>query len=242
MNHKIDKLFKDKLAMRQAPPPPAAWERLQGQLQEKKQNKFVFWYKIAAVIILLFCSFLAVFQFQRGGAATYQQANDMTNILNELPEPENVLAKVETLAGKSLDDKDVVPVKEGFAAGGNQSEIQAVKTSVPEKFPKNELAESVVSPIEPDLKPENMVAEMTVAKELVEKSSGNKGVTIIYKKSANTHAIAAASHEEKDSGLKKFLRFAKEVKNADISLAELRDTKEDIFALEVAKTSRSQPR
>lgn len=239
MTKKIDQIFRNKLGNRQAAPPPDAWSRLHSQLKTEKKNKSAIYFKAAAVILLLFCSALAFYHYQdkQSVQSGMESADALTQPGQNGLEAQKALAKLEELASEN--DRKEESIKDPvFSAPtthiadlpkSTNNNKQKIQETVPmEKTPQIEILTAL----------ETLLAE---AEKPTSEGSNKKefqGVTITYIKGGVQENLATATgpvEKEDKSALKKFLKVAQEIKNTDISLAEIRDSKEDIFALKIEK-------
>ncbi|MFW5760286.1 MAG: hypothetical protein ACOCXH_04830 [Cyclobacteriaceae bacterium] len=83
--------------------------------------------------------------------------------------------------------------------------------------------------------PVNPITEAEVREEeKAERQRKRPTVTIVYQKSTN-ESTTVAKNEEKElkESLGKILNLAKDLKNSELALAEIRDVKDDLFALDI---------
>jgi hypothetical protein len=209
MDNKVDKLFKEKLETHTLQPSAQAWEKVESHLSKK--NKMVVWVRVAAAIALL-------------GALTF--------VVADLTEPKKEIVKEKI-------KPSVVPDKK-------KEESQPV-AEVPSKKsvqPKRKL----VAPVVPDVQPEpvqEQQQEQQIA--VVEESAPvieaapkkEKSITLVYSlpsiKKETSAEPTVAQADVKKTGFERVLEIAKDVKNADNPLGELREAKDDILAFEFKK-------
>jgi hypothetical protein len=216
MDSKVDKLFKEKLEAHTLQPSTQAWEKVESHLSKK--NKMVVWLRIAAAIALL-------------GLLTFAALNWSVNktpkvelVKEEIkPAPKETTPVIEDQKKKAEEDKQVAkaPVKK------KANVVTAVITNETEPQQETQQEKQQVAVIEA-LPPANK-NETTVKAE--------KTITLVYslpaiKKQAPEAPVVA---EARKTGLERVLEIAKEVKNADNPLGELREAKDDILAFEFKK-------
>lgn len=206
MNSKVDKFFKDKLETYTLPPSAQAWDKVESHLSKK--NKMVVWLRVAAAIALL-------------GVVTFVVV-DMSG-----PEKEIVKEKIQ-------------PKHEPAAQPAQKKEQEKQVAEVPVK--KRSVPKKTVAPVTPEIQPEPQVAVVEdPAPAVVEETpKKEKSITLVYslpsvKRDPQPEAAVATVEQPKKTGFERVLEIAKEVKNADNPLGELREAKDDILAFEFKK-------
>lgn len=233
MNRKeIDFLFKNKLQNATKKPSDEAWYKLNAKLQKEKAGKNLLWLKIAAsVIVIIGISWLLV-------------RNDI-NSVKTLPVVKSTTVKKITplipeteLANNNIEEKILNPVmvkseaaKNKFVAKKKPKRPIVSETVTEPAYVNKEADTATTQPIK--IMPYNTENKQLVAnieKELPE-------VTIIYKKGNREQAAVAANTAptDKKSALEKIWNVAKEIKNGEIGMADIRSTKDELFAFEFRK-------
>lgn len=219
MSNQVDKLFKDKLDAHQVTPSPAAWDKLERQLAKK--NSGYVWMRAAAVLAL----------FALGAVVA----------LNWSSKP---VAEVVKVGDKQPVQQDPAPLQPepNITPAPPREQVAEKKKPAPRKEAvQQELEQPVEQVIEETLTPVEMIVIATPvevpAPEVLQPADepASKPVVIVYslppvaKKDA-TPAVEEA--EEKKKGFQRVLEVAKDVKYADNPFGELREAKNDLFALE----------
>ncbi|MEI9919802.1 MAG: hypothetical protein WDO14_13540 [Bacteroidota bacterium] len=206
MSNKLDKLFKEKLEENSLQPSAQAWEKVEAHLGKK--NKMVLWLRVAAAIAVVGLLTFAAFNWNSGYKEPKQEIvkKEIEKVEPVKEEPKEIIEKKE-IKKQRVQPKVVIPVIE-------KVEEQEQVAVVPE--PTIELV--------PEIKNESKVET-------------KKGITLTYSlppvKKEEAPAIAEAKPEKK-TGLERVIEIAKEVKSGD-ALGELRQAKDDIFALDFRK-------
>lgn len=211
MNNKVDKLFKEKLETHTLQPSAQAWEKVDSHLSKK--NKMVVWLRVAAAIALL-------------GAVTF--------VVVDFSEPKKEIVKKKIEEPKTQEDPLVVPEQKQVA------EVPVKKKSLQRSQPKRVVA-PVIQEVQPE--PEQVaIVEEPVAPVVVEAPKKERSITLTYslpsikkQQPEATETAVATVEEPKKTGFERVLEIAKEVKNADNPLGELREAKNDILAFEFKK-------
>jgi hypothetical protein len=241
MNQQPDKLFRDKLEGYHKSVPPSAWSRLERKLDKKNRKPLLF--KIAAAVLLLFCSSI-LWWFthdtdKHSVVATRQSPTEQKKTTPQTVEPDN---------------NDVLPSgKEGKIEIPKSQPVEKVKPSSRKAARDSQAARSteevkVPQPAEEKQIPEHVNEVVNSEKsfgvthtEIIpqEKNKENSGsVTIIYtvdevnEKYLNKKDLAEATPEsKKPSTLKKLLDKAYDLKHNQDAFGELRQKKNEILAL-----------
>jgi hypothetical protein len=209
MNNKVDKLFKEKLETDTLQPSAKAWEKVESHLSKK--NKMAVWLRVAAAIALL-------------GALTF--------VIVDFKEPKKEIVKEKIGPGEK---PAVAPDEKKEERKQHVAEAPAKKKSEPKK---------VIAPAVPELQPEPVQEQQVAIVEqpapvIEEAPKKERAITLVYSLPSikkETPAVAQAEVAEvKKTGFERVLEIAKEVKNADNPLGELREAKDDILAFEFKK-------
>ncbi|MDQ3535133.1 MAG: hypothetical protein M3421_05850 [Bacteroidota bacterium] len=252
MNHKLDKLFKGKLAEQEVTPSPLVWNKLHAELKRKKKHKFLLFYKVAAILLLLFISTITIISINnntnpnisgKGEITENAPALDSKKGLSEnmlsVPQKEDEISKIE----ESLRDLDALHLSENKDQGiiiKQKKQISSQQTTIKEKVKEH------IPPFDLETLPESEDLLLADKESIIQKNGNEQQVstviTITYKRGVKSNEIIAANTPDSDqnisekekTALKRILNLAREIKS-EISLAELRDSKEDLFALEIIK-------
>ena len=248
MKSRIDQIFADKLRGFNKKPSDEAWTKINNNLNAGKKSKFNL-IKIAASIILIVTTGFLVYSIVNNNQnnTVDQLSNSETN---EIYKPGNE----DTQKGISNNtNNDQLAEKEE-----NNEEIKpdhTEKNNIRTQIKNNNLAENDQQLIEKDafktasqLKSIKKIAlaESPVFKTLKrplttniihkDASKATVAVTITYKRSdrsSESSGEVLALNNQKEKGLKKLIDFAKEVKNGDIGLSDIREAKDDLLATDI---------
>lgn len=216
MNNKVDKLFKEKLGDHTLSPSPQAWEKVEAQLSKK--NKTVILIRVAAVLAL-FAMLTFVLLKERGTGSE-----------------ESFTAQT---AGPEKTESPAVIVEEATS-------VKKEKTDEPVKRVPQPIKKSPVitkSPALAETKVEDVILVAEVLPETVPHMEPiEKRRVLVYslppvaRKNKNTGGdIETAVREEKKSTIERVMAIAKDVKNSDNPIGDLREAKDDLFAFDFKK-------
>ncbi len=226
MTSQPDKLFRDKLENFQRPAPAAAWDRIEKNIS-KPVYKLV-WVRIAAGIALLATAAILV----------WPSGNDPGRVAETKDKP--VVTPVDTTRQPEIKKEEVIQnqnrvTQKTSPAPRVKFETPSVaRTETPlqkSEQPVNDSA-TVILPIQPN----ELVAEVVVPQQT------EKSTKIVYSsdevnsKFLKKKLSPDATSENKDaSGIQKLIGLAYAAKNSEASLADLRQKKDDLLALNFGK-------
>jgi hypothetical protein len=125
----LDRVFREKLENHEASPRPAAWEKLEAQLDAAKQPKKNSWWAIAAAMpLLLGLGYLIWSQVpqadQENSLATTEEVLEIPPVSESTPEAETVVSQVDqkpvSLAETSAPRKSTPALKSSLAQENSQ--------------------------------------------------------------------------------------------------------------------------
>lgn len=243
MSNKVDKLFKDKLESHSLPPSAQAWEKVEAHLGKK--NKMGLALRVAAAVALL-----GVLTFV--GINWSNSSDQKQELVKE--EPKKIEPKV--VEPKEKEHKEEIKQAEKVERAPvavEQRQTKKTKTQPVVEQPKEQehsLEQPSQQPVEqiaavdltPTQQPSHQATQQPSNQATQQPSHPATqppaaGITLTYslppvKKEIAEPAIAQS--EEKKTGFERVLAIAREVKNGD-PLGELREAKDDIFALDFRK-------
>lgn len=233
----IEKLFQEKLKNHQVVPPAKTWEKLNTRLHQKRKKLTLFYWKIAASI-LVFIGGVGVAYIHLNGPNTPLPrvgSNHLTQHslpemkVDEVPATESkpseesknfYMEPKQTAVETEKDSSD--PIKEKklpSSTKANQSQKENADTKVFSK--PHDLTE--VPTIQPNtIRPlaikEYLEDPVLPQVTLISRAEGNSPIKIIYK---------GAKPQEKHTSLEKTFAFIDHLKSANISFSELRKAKDE---------------
>lgn len=219
MNNKVDKLFKDKLEQHSLPPSAQAWEKVEAHLGKK--NKMVVWRAAAALVLVGSVTFM-ILNWDRETpkeiAKTEHQESGDKSQQSQIKSQETEVRSQDNEKGKQPAPERSVVKKKSVVKQADPviTEQQLAIVEQPDKLPLTNSGETVTTP---EIKKE-------------------KGITLTYTLPSikkEQPAVEVAQEEIRKTGMQRVLEIAREVKNGDSPLAELREAKDDIFALDFKK-------
>jgi hypothetical protein len=246
MNQQPDKIFRDKLQSFQTPAPSGAWNRIEANL-DKKKNK-VLWLRIAATLLLLA---VATYLLLPPNSVTTSpneiaKSNHQKKSLNTPPVVKNE-SKVDSLiVNKSVAKNDARPSSIGSKKNANRTQrIDNAKqhsitseSNIPKETPVASIVEE--KQLGPDVTEqlESVIENSTAEQPVIVAAAENKKVKIIFSaeevdnKYLDKNAVAqATSEDKKPSTLKKIFDKAYDLKYNQDPFGDLRDKKNEILAL-----------
>lgn len=223
---KLDEFFKEKLNDHSIAPPAGSWKRVEAGLSKK--NKGVAWLRWAAVF-LLGAFLLGALWMQREDTSA-PLAND--NLL--LPEVEKEHQPLQpAIAKEKTEIKNVVSKK--------KTTTTPAKTSQP--VIQEEIKQAEVKKEEVAQVTERLSVESSETNPAARQSE--RGILLTYtldtiippaeEKFEPEPAVVVASTGRKGKSFKRMMDFAKNVKNSESPLGELRIKKGELFALDLKK-------
>lgn len=225
MTSQPDKLFRDKLENFQRPAPAAAWDRI-----EKNISKPVYklgWVRIAAGIVLLAVAAILV----------WPSGNDPGRVAETKDKP--VVTPVDTTTQPEIKKEEVIQ---------NQNHVAQKTSPAPHmKFETPSVAR-IETPVEKSEQPvkDSMLIITPTPKELIAEvvipQPAETSTTIVYtsdevkSKFLKKKLSPEATPENKDaSGIQKLIGLAYAAKNSEAGLADLRQKKDELLALNFGK-------
>ena len=221
MSNKVDKLFKEKLEEHTLQPTAKAWEKVEAHLGKK--NKIVLWVRAAAAVMLLgVLTFVGI--NWNSGASEKEIAK---KIGTQEPVEEQGEQKVEEKREQQQKEQPHHEIrKQKTQPKVVTPMVDKVEEQQPEQIavvPEPEAVEEVLSQSQPDLT--SHTSQPTI----------KKGITLTYSLPAvKKEATPQEPLVVKKTGFERVIEIAKEVKSGD-ALGELRQAKDDIFALDFKK-------
>jgi hypothetical protein len=218
MSSNVDKFFKDNLGDHSIPPAPGSWEKVESRLSKKNNLSLVL--KVAAAIAVA-GMFVALMITQTHQPVPAPLAKEE---VKSVP-----LVKPTPAAERPNEADKVLPVQPD--PPGTVARRSTKKIKVPE-------ATTATEQVVLELPKQDLTAEVTQAE-----AAKAKRIVLVYslptvgkKTEVEVDAVAVApSDEEKRTGLRKVMDVALEVKSGDNPLGELREAKDELFALEFRK-------
>ncbi|MGK7397772.1 MAG: hypothetical protein ACNS62_24575 [Candidatus Cyclobacteriaceae bacterium M3_2C_046] len=253
-NHNIDDFFRQKIKNQEVKPSQEAWNKLNRQMHHKKQEKSSLKLKIAAgLALLMIFSAILYFGYSPSGDQIRHNLTDQTSqdssgltqaISPKLPEKNQELADQIDVPTQEQPSSQEFKSKETPAtlpSSNDQVEkIRREKIMPDLEKPALALSDSAAKPAAPQL----MLAENDQEPApVIDEAEQNANmelppVTITYVRSSSQPALAEQKPEpEKDKNqapLKKFLGLAQGIKNSDLGLADIRQVKDEILAIDIS--------
>jgi hypothetical protein len=206
----VDKLFRDKLENHSIPPTAKSWEKVETRISKKNSAAFVL--RAAAGIVLLGLLLTLIFS----------QGDDSA-----------VLATEETIPAPSASSND--EPKAPIDTDQKVADIEPRKTQVVRQ--RKNYAEKID---EPKATPEPEFIVYEPEQEIVVKVPEiepvkTKRMVLVYSLPSVSKKVETPAEEEKKTGLQKAMDVAMDVRSSESPLGDLREKKDELFALEFRK-------
>jgi hypothetical protein len=265
MEERLDRLFKHKLGNYKVTPTKDAWEQINDQLAHRKKNKWTKRLGIAATLLLLISASFIGYDYlngiERNTPLVSKSADPKTN---ENSASQNILQndkseqfvageeETESLEKNNEAKVDIVPSKTMTAeitkARGQEETLVNI-----EELPESNSQENLIPVSEPPVLQESeLLAESTEPeidqnkKEAIEEKlmlveatpqtqKSYPKVRIVYKADANSDLVVSNNRNLLDKGIKKITKFSDEHIVTDQVKTKLRNTKDDLLALNFGK-------
>jgi len=253
-NNELDSLFKNKLENLERQPSADAWNKIQGQTQQKTFGWL--WIKVAAAILLLLVSGVVIWnasqdtlettetiassETKSADVATERQPESESQIKNEantIVEPEKATSIVENIQQKAPKSEDTANVSTPAAESRTMASNEPTNETLPSVDELLEESETLIT--------QNEVADATNETQTTSTEQEVKGTTLEFniEDFQKTQIAANTSNEvnneeglEPKKGLSKVLNLMKDIKS-DAGIGDLREAKNEIFALNFKKDS-----
>jgi hypothetical protein len=232
MNNRIDKVFKDKLESHQLSPSPAAWDKLERQLAKK--NKAYVWLRAAAVLALFSMATVVAINWPSASTPENEQAKQETaepqqNIPVQDPKSDQPVTNDQATEQQPVEQPRVAETEKVAATPRRSDPARENKPAAEDQYENPPVQFDDVPELIADATP--VIEQTPVAPETIQ-SQETKPVVIVYTLPAIPRKDATQLEEEKKKGFQRVLEVANNVKNADSPFGELREAKNDLFALE----------
>ncbi|HEY6436720.1 MAG TPA: hypothetical protein VIY47_09020 [Ignavibacteriaceae bacterium] len=229
MSNRIDKLFKDSLSEHNVSPSAEAWEKVQSGLL-KKNNTIITW-RLAAVLVL-FGALVSLLYYLNYDEQIVPVQLTQTNEL-VVPEKEKDIDLKSKESNPESTKPTVAQTKSKEVIRKNVNEHSDVKEDA-----KNSPSENLAmheKEIKKDVLDTPTVNEPVL---IAQTTKPEKPIVIEFtleSLSETPIAEVALNSEDEDSGLRKILYAARDMKNGESDLGIIRDTKNQLFALDFKK-------
>lgn len=227
--NKLDEFFKKKLTDHSIAPSAGAWQKVEAGFSKK--NKGVAWLRWAAVF-LLGAFLLGTLWMQRKNTSAPMAKDNLP--LPEIEKENHLLQPA--IAKEQPETKSVVSKKKTKTAKTIQPVIQ-------EEIKQAEVKKEEVAQVMEKLSVQTYETNPAARR-------SERGILLTYtldtiippieEKSEPEAAIVVASTERKGKPFKRMMEFAKNVKNSESPLGELRIKKGELFALDLKKKPTSK--
>ena len=222
--NKVDQFFKSKLEDLSIEPGVNAWANLEANLQKKNKGSILF--RIAAVFMLLGMSIAAIIWLDKG--TTDKQLADQ---LKRKPST-NVAADTKLKEDNIKQSTIIIPTAKTFS--------KKITSTIKTQLINNEqnVAQAIKQEVNID-STDKILIELKSTEKFAVITVKEKPIVIEYTLESvgylkKENPVVAESIEKKTS-LQKALDFAREAKNSDSGLGNLRQAKDDLFALNFKK-------
>ncbi len=220
--NKVDNFFKKKVYAVATEPRAEAWAKLEANLSKK--NKGLIWLRIAASLLFAGMLITSIVWLQNK-EGKQQMAVESKKETPAKAHDNNPVKADNPNQPLQKESKSMAKNKKPGKKEKKVSEKSTSSESVKEPDPNI----TTIIPVEPETIQTETVAAATVEKPIVIE------FTLESVKYLKKDAPVLAETVEKKNSLQKALDFAREAKNSDSPLGEIRQVKDDLFALNFKK-------
>ncbi|MGC4021668.1 MAG: hypothetical protein QM734_06865 [Cyclobacteriaceae bacterium] len=220
---KIDKFFKEKLENHTTTPPEGAWPKVESNLSKK--NNVIAW-RIAAAILLA-GALLGIILWEQQNTETIKIAKAPSKGMNKKTPPVTTEKKSEESKPIRTEVKSKIPVVE-------KKQIQPAENEPAPKIKLMETETELTQQYTIKLPTDNTIEEKqkeqaTVTTEIA--STKQKPIKLEFTlEDVPSGETVATTNEVKNSGFKKVLNMARDMKQGEGWVTNLREKKNEIFA------------
>lgn len=227
----MDSLFKKKLDEHQLPPREDAWARVESNLSKK--NNFFAWRIAAAILIAGALITTGVWMMRKDEKPTLVKKSESNKPSTTA---DSVAAKKKTPG--TPDQKEKKESNEGFTASRKNYSTKKRNVAPAEKKEESLIPalnkEEETSVKEIAVVDQNLKSDATVAAQTTS-SVKEKPIVLEFTLEEVAAETAVAKTETKNSGLKKMLDAARQIKNGEGPVNQLLEKKDELFALNFKK-------
>jgi hypothetical protein len=225
MSNRIDQLFKDVLSDHKITPSAEAWEKVQAGMTKK--NKIIIVWRIAAAFVLFGTLISAWFLLNQDESIRPVKLTENTELV--VPKKNSSEKPIEQIIESTKPNVAQITKQEKRKKGNEKGDVKEEQNSLSETIPtENNEQQMLVEEI----------VVVTEATQVAQVAKTEKAVVIEFtlESISNEPVIAVVqSTEVENSGLKKILEAARDVKNGESDLGIIRDAKDQLFALDFKK-------
>ncbi len=233
MKNKIDQFFKDKLEGNALLPSEEAWAKVEGNLSKK--NNVAIW-RIAAVIVITGALISVIIWAQRDNKNTKQilATKKSPNDNSAKEKPASQISSLEKKEQAKSHNKKSMNTSPKSASTKSENKLDHKKAEEIEMTPATvvETKEQTVAVIKERIQDEKINTKATPPATIASTKQKPIKLEFTLDDFSSEQPVATAS-EEKSSGLKKVWDLAREVKNGDGPVHEI---KNELFALSFKKS------
>lgn len=215
----MDQLFREKLQEHSIPPGMQAWDRVTSAMMRKKST---LWYRWAAVLVIGASVATTIWwtrtpnEIAKTSSASDQQPLATRQVPQTSKASPTLKKKEEKKFAKAIEKKTPQPA--------SPSEAEALDEVIVTTLPVGEIAISESEPVSDPVP-----------------SSSEKSMVLVY----TLDPVVTAEHSvpeevRKESSLNKVMDFARNVKNGESVIGDLKEAKLEFFALDHRKKSNSK--
>ena len=219
MNSRLDNYFKEKVRDHGTTPSPDAWEKVETRISKKNNTATAL--KIAAALAIVGLVTIVLWDQSTGDSAM------------PVAERQNISSPNESSEKSAPKESEI---SDATTAETHKAQVRTANRSMDQPLrKKNPESQATVIPDPVVIEPVND-EELLVAA-VQEKPKAKKIVIVYTLPTINKQPTqdVAVTEEEKKTGLQKVMDVAMEVRASEIPLGELREAKDDLFALEFKK-------
>ena len=229
MNDRIDEFFKARLTDHPMTPPPNAWSKVEANLSKK--NKGIVWFRAAAALLFLGLLLATLVWIQSSKIETIpmnitkvDSSHEKEAVIKESNGAEELKPDLKSKSRSNAKRQPSLVQVESMPEIKNQVQQEIEQPAVVEVNNKIEVTESIAVSQPKAKKP--LVLEFRL-----EEITTREQITV-------TEGIEVADVDSK-TGIQKAIGFALDVKNGESPILNLRQAKENLFALNFKKDKKT---
>ncbi len=238
MRTRLDQLFKDKLSNHAETTSTDAWARVEARLSKK--NKRLVWFRMAAGLLLAGALLTTI------SWLSLRQPSSNSSQLSSKAASKKGETLHQATVGQPLNQKKQEVTTRRVIAKSNPVTIPIAKTEnkEPARIERKNVVAQIETKVEEQPQQQVTMENITVVSDI---QKIERSIVLEYRLETIETSLPATESasvvESKDkSGFQKVIDFARDAKNSDGPLANMRQAKDELFALNFKKDKQKNPK
>lgn len=228
MNDRIDKFFNERIADHTMTPMPGAWAKVEANLSKK--NKTIIWFRAAAALLFLELLFGALIWIR-----TERIETATAKITSTTSSKEKVMAMKDSNETKELKPEVKIKLKSNTKRKPLLTQIESIKET--NNQAASEIEQTAIEEMDNVIENESIAANQSETKKPIVLEFRLDNIST-PEPSTKINTIEVADLDYKN-GIQKAIGFALDVKNGESPIINLRQAKENLFALNFKKEKKT---